>query len=142
MTAVKTGDTVSVHYTGRLNDGTVFDSSEGREPLQFKVGDGMVIPGFEQAVTGMKVGEKKTAEIPVDQAYGPREEGLVMPVPKNQFPPEIKPEVGQQLQMGMANGQTVVVRVAEVGDETVTLDANPPLAGHDLVFDLELVAIA
>ncbi len=142
MAQAKSGDKVEVHYTGRLTDGTVFDSSEGRAPLQFTVGEGQVIPGFEQAVIAMSVGDKKTVEIPADQAYGPAQNELVMPVPRDQFPPEIVPEVGQKLQVGHPSGQTLVVTVTDVKDDIVTLDANPPLAGKDLVFDIELVAIA
>ena len=142
MAQAKSGDKVEVHYTGRLTDGTVFDSSEGRAPLQFTVGEGQVIPGFEQAVIAMSVGDKKTVEIPADQAYGPAQNELVMPVPRDQFPPEIVPEVGQKLQVGHPSGQTLVVTVTDVKDDIVPLDANPPLAGKDLVFDIELVAIA
>jgi len=142
MAQAKSGDKVQVHYTGRLTDGTVFDSSEGRPPLEFTVGEGQVIPGFENAVIAMEVGDKKTVEIPVDQAYGPSQDELVMPVPRDQFPPDITPEVGQQLQMGHPSGQTLVVTVTDVKEDIVTLDANPPLAGEDLTFDIELVAIA
>ncbi|MFZ5776226.1 MAG: FKBP-type peptidyl-prolyl cis-trans isomerase [Thermodesulfobacteriota bacterium] len=142
MSAAKTGDSVSIHYTGTLTDGTVFDSSAGREPLQFTIGSGMVIPGFDAAVNGMQVGETKKVTIPCAEAYGERNEELIIQVPRDQVPPEINPEIGQKLQMGGPNGQLVVVSVTEVTDQAVTLDANPPLAGKDLVFDLELVAIA
>ena len=142
MTQAKSGDKVQVHYTGRLTDGTVFDSSEGRAPLGFTVGEGQVIPGFENAVVGMQIGDKKTVNIPVDQAYGPKQNELIMPVPRDQFPPEIVPEVGQKLQMGHPSGQMLVVTVTDVKEDIVTLDANPPLAGEDLTFDIELVAIA
>ena len=141
MAQAKAGDTVHVHYTGRLNDGTVFDSSDGRDPLKFTLGSGQVIPGFDNAVANMSIGEKKTVEIPVDQAYGPTQDDLVMPVPRNQFPPDIIPEVGQQLQVGSPTGELLVVTVTDVKEDIVTLDANPPLAGEDLIFDLELVAI-
>ncbi|MDH5297709.1 MAG: peptidylprolyl isomerase [Desulfobulbaceae bacterium] len=142
MAQAKSGDTVEVHYTGRLNDGTVFDSSEGRAPLKFTLGASQVIPGFENAVISMKIGDKKTVEIPVDQAYGPAQDDLVMPVPRDQFPDDIVPEVGLKLQVGSPNGELLVVTVTDVKDDIVTLDANPPLAGQDLIFDLELVAIA
>jgi len=141
MAQAKAGDTVHVHYTGRLNDGTVFDSSDGRDPLKFTLGSGQVIPGFDNAVINMSIGEKKTVEIPVDEAYGPSQDDLVMPVPRNQFPPDIIPEVGQQLQVGSPTGEMLVVTVTDVKEDIVTLDANPPLAGEDLTFDLELVAI-
>ena len=142
MTQAKQGDTVKVHYTGKLTDGTVFDSSQGREPLEFTIGQGQVIPGFEQAVTGMAPSETKTAEIPMDQAYGPRHDEMMMEVPRDQVPADVDPQVGQRLQVGMQSGQQVVVTVTNVSDENITLDANPPLAGKDLVFDIELVEIA
>lgn len=142
MSQAKKGDSVKIHYTGTLQDGTTFDSSAGREPLEFEVGSGQVIPGFDEAVIGMVVGESKSVNIPVDKAYGPRNEELVMSAPLDQVPPDLNPEVGQKLQMGGPNGELVVVEVIEVTDEHITLDANPPLAGKDLNFDIELVAIA
>ncbi len=141
MTQAQHGDTVKIHYTGTLEDGTVFDSSEGNDPLEFTLGSGQVIVGFEEAVTGMKSGDKKKVDIPADKAYGQRNDEMVLKAPRDQVPSDIDPEVGQQLQMGGPNGETVVVRVTEVTDEHVTLDANPPLAGKDLTFDIELVAI-
>lgn len=141
MTQAQHGDTVKIHYTGTLDDGTVFDSSEGHDPLEFTLGSGQVIVGFEEAVTGMGSGEKKQVTIPADKAYGQRNEEMVIQAPRDQVPPDIKPEVGQQLQMGGPDGETVIVRVVEITNEHVTLDANPPLAGKDLTFDLELVAI-
>lgn len=141
MTTAKHGDTVKVHYTGKLKDGTVFDSSQGREPLQFTIGKGQVIPGFEEAVTGMAPQENRTAEIPVDKAYGPRHQEMVMEVPREQVPQDIKPKVGQRLQVGMQTGQPVVVTVTEVSETSITLDANPPLSGQDLIFEIELVEI-
>ncbi len=140
MTQAERGDTVRVHYTGTLAGGEQFDSSAGRDPLEFTLGDGMVIPGFESAVTGMTVGESKTFDIPSDQAYGPRRDEMVMQVDRNQFPDHIDPEVGQQLQMQQGN-QAFVVTVAEVNDDAVTLDGNHPLAGQDLTFTIELVEI-
>jgi peptidylprolyl isomerase len=141
MTQAKQGDTVKVHYTGKLKDGTIFDSSQGREPLQFTIGAGQVIPGFEEAVTGMAPQESKTANIPADKAYGQRHEEMVMEVPREQVPPDLQPEVGQRLQVGMQSGQPVVVTITEVGETSITLDANPPLAGKDLIFDIQLVEI-
>lgn len=141
MQQVKSGDTVKVHYHGKLTDGTTFDSSSGREPLEFEVGSGMVIKGFDDGVTGMAVGEKKTINIPVDEAYGPKQTEMMIPFPRNQFPADLNPEVGMPLTMTTAQGQPVQVVIAEVGDDTVILDANHPLAGQDLVFDLELVEI-
>lgn len=142
MTTVKQGDTVHIHYTGSLEDGAVFDSSAGREPLSFTIGSGQVIPGFEEAVMGMAVNEKKNVTIPVDKAYGPRNEELVLTVPKVQVPPDLNPEVGQKLQMQGPDNSPVIVEVTEVAEEHIKLDANPPLAGKDLIFDIELVRIA
>ena len=141
MTQAKKGDTVQIHYTGRLKDGSVFDTSSGREPLQFVVGSGQVIPGFDEAVTGMSVGEKKTADIPCDKAYGERNPSMVMVVDRKHVPADINPEVGQRLEMGSPTGEILAVSVIDVNNENITLDANPPLAGEDLTFDIELVAI-
>lgn len=141
MSTAQSGDAVRIHYTGRLNDGTVFDSSEGREPLGFTLGSGEVIPGFDQGVAGMDVGETKTIEIPAEEAYGAYRDDLALQVGRDQFPADIDPEVGQQLQLGMADGGALSVVVTEINDETVTLDANHPLAGKDLIFDLELVSV-
>jgi peptidylprolyl isomerase len=142
MTQAKEGDTVKIHYTGKLNDGTVFDTSEGRDPLSFTIGSGQVIPGFEEAVVGMAMEEKKNVTIPPEKAYGPRNEEMVISVPRNQVPPDINPETGQRLQMQGPNEQMVIVEITEVTAETITLDANPPLAGKDLIFDIQLVEIA
>jgi peptidylprolyl isomerase len=141
MAQAKPNDTVKVHYTGKLNDGTVFDSSIEREPLQFTLGEGQVIPGFENAVLGMTAGESKTITIAADQAYGPRRDDLILAVGRDQFPTDITPEVGQQLQVRQTNGDVALVTVAEVGEAAVKLDANHPLAGHDLTFDIQLVEI-
>ncbi|MGR3637617.1 MAG: FKBP-type peptidyl-prolyl cis-trans isomerase [Shimia sp.] len=141
MTAAKSGDTVRIHYTGTLSDGSVFDSSEGRDPLEFTLGSGQVIPGFDNAVDGMSVGDKKVAEIPADQAYGPRQDDAMQDVPREQIPAEIPLEVGLQLQMQAPTGQVVPVTVVEITDETVKLDANHMLAGKDLTFAIELVSI-
>jgi peptidylprolyl isomerase len=142
MSEAQKGNTVKVHYTGKLSDGTVFDTSVEREPLEFVLGEGKVIPGFESGVEGMKTGESKTITIPSDQAYGPRQEQLVAEVKKDQFPPDLNPQMGQQLQLQQENGQVVVVTVTDINENQVTLDANHPLAGKDLIFDVELVEIA
>ena len=141
MTQVKHGDTVKIHYTGKLKDGTVFDSSEGREPLEFKIGGGQVIKGFENGVTGMLVDDEKTVEIPPEEAYGYAREDMLLKVPKTNFPDNITPEVGMKLQMQQENGTPVVVTVKKVDEESVTLDANHHLAGKTLIFDLKLVSI-
>jgi len=141
MQQVKSGDKVKVHYHGRLTDGTVFDSSEGRDPLEFEVGSGMVIRGFDNGVLGMIVGDKRTVEIPVEDAYGPEDPQMIMDFPVDRFPADMKPEVGMQLNMSNGSGQNFPVIIREVKDGTVILDANHPLAGEDLIFDLELVEI-
>ena len=141
MQQVKAGDTVKVHYHGRLTDGTTFDSSEGRQPLEFTVGSGMVIRGFDNGVMGMNIGDKKTIEIPVQDAYGPKDPQMVMDFPIDRFPEDMKPEVGMQLNMSNGSGQQFPVVITEIKGDTVILDANHPLAGEDLVFDLELVEI-
>ena len=135
------GDTVRVHYTGTLTDGTQFDSSAGREPLEFTLGSGQVIPGFDAGVTGMEPGESKTVMILAADAYGPRRPEMVLEVGHEQFPDDMVPEVGQQLQLSQPDGQAVVVTVTEVTDDGVLLDANHPLAGEDLRFELTLDSI-
>lgn len=141
MTAVKTGDTVSIHYTGTLADGAVFDSSTGRDPLQFEVGSGQIIPGLDVALPGMTVGDKKVVEVPSDQAYGAVNEDARQAIPRGDIPADIPLEVGTQLQMQTPQGQVMPVTVAEVTETEVTLDANHPLAGKDLTFAIELVKI-
>lgn len=141
MASAKPGDTVKVHYTGRLEDGTIFDSSVQREPLAFQLGAGQIIPGFEKAVEGLEPGQKTTTRIPAAEAYGPHSEDAMLKVQRSQMPPEIQPEVGQQLQMQQDNGQPITVRVVEVDESTVMLDANHPLAGKNLEFEIELVAV-
>lgn len=141
MVQAKSGDTVKIHYTGKLDDGTVFDSSINRDPLEFTLAEGQVIPGFEQAVVGMSPGESKTQKIPVDQAYGPYREDMVIQVSREMLPPDLQPEVGQQLQVQQPTGQAIPVIVTEVNNGQVTLDANHPLAGENLTFDIQLVEI-
>lgn len=141
MAQAKTGDTVHIHYTGRLADGTVFDTSRDREPLSFTLGEGRVIPGFEEAVTGMEPGQSKVTEIPSDRAYGPRRPEMEMTVPRAQLPDGLDPEVGQQLQMQTAEGQAFPVTVTATTDDAIELDANHPLAGEDLTFDIQLVKV-
>jgi peptidylprolyl isomerase len=141
MQQVQKGDTVNVHYHGRLQDGSTFDSSEGREPLQFSAGSGQVIKGFDDAVLNMAPGEKKTVHIPVAEAYGERNDDMVMEYPREEFPADMNPEVGMELQMGDNAGNVFPVVITEVNGDTVMLDANHPLAGQDLIFDIELVSI-
>jgi peptidylprolyl isomerase len=140
MTQAKHGDRVGIHYTGRLADGTVFDERHDAL-LSFTLGAEEVIPGFDQAVTGMATGEKKTVTIPAGDAYGEREEELMFPVPRSQFPPDIAPAVGMQLAIQAADGQTIPVRVCDVDEMRVILDANHPLAGQALTFDIQLMEI-
>lgn len=141
MTQAKQGDTVQIHYTGKLQDGTVFDTSVEREPLSFSLGEGQVIPGFESAVVGMSPGETKTATIASDEAYGPRRSEMVLVVEREKIPDEIPLDLGQRLQLQGPQGQALPVVVTDVSDSEVTLDANHPLAGEDLTFDIELVSI-
>jgi FKBP-type peptidyl-prolyl cis-trans isomerase 2 len=141
MQQAQQGDKVKVHYHGTLRTGETFDSSEGREPLEFTLGSGQVIKGFDEGVTGMSVGEKRTVEIPVGDAYGEKSQDLIIEFPKEQFPGDMTPEVGQQLMMSNGSGQSFPVTIQEVKEDSVLLDANHPLAGQDLIFDLELVEI-
>lgn len=141
MQQVKKGDTVKVHYKGKLTNGNTFDSSEGRQPLEFKVGSGMVIPGFDNGVLGMSVGEKRTVHIPVQEAYGIKQEELLMEFPIERFPANMKPEIGMELNMSNGSGENFPVKITAVKDDVVTLDANHPLAGEDLVFDIEVMHI-
>ncbi len=141
MTQAKTGDTVKVHYTGTLENGTVFDSSLEREPLEFTIGQGQLIPDFEQAIVGMGIKENKTINVQSENAYGPHKAEMIAKVERGQIPPDLKPQVGDQLQMQQPDGQTIRVIVVEADEATITLDANHPLAGKDLSFALELVEI-
>lgn len=137
----KSGDKVSVHYTGTLSDGTVFDSSKGKEPLMFTVDSGEVIPGFDQAVLGMQIKETKVVTIPEAEAYGRHFEEMVVDVERCNFPDDITPEVGIGLQLTQPDGRQIMVTIVKVSDSHVTLDANHPLAGKDLTFELELLSI-
>lgn len=141
MTQVKSGDSVRIHYTGTLDDGTEFDSSTGTDPLEFTVGSGQIIPGLDKALPGMEVGDKKTVRVPADEAYGAHDPDASQEVPKDQFPADIPVEVGTQLQVQTPDGQVVQVVIIAVTEETATLDANHPLAGKDLTFDIELMSI-
>lgn len=140
MSTVEKGDTVKVHYTGKLEDGTVFDTSQEREPLEFTLGEGQLIPGFEKAVEGLSVGESTSVTIPTEEAYGEWNEQLELEVSKDDLPDNIEPEVGMQLQMQQQQSEQMIpVKITQVNDNSVTLDANHPLAGKTLVFDIELV---
>lgn len=141
MSQAKSGDTVKIHYTGSLADGTQFDSSKGRDPLEFEVGSGQVIPGFDKAVEGMSVGDEKTVNIACEDAYGPHHEQMVQEVPNSALPEGMKPEVGMGLQAQSQDGQPINLMVTAVGDDSITVDANHPLAGKNLNFDIALVAI-
>ncbi|MGD1889806.1 MAG: peptidylprolyl isomerase [Cyclobacteriaceae bacterium] len=141
MSKAKTGDTVQVHYTGTLDDGSQFDSSRQRDqPLEFTLGQGQMIPGFEKAVDGMEVGDSKQVKIPSQEAYGEKKPEMIMEVSKGDFPPNITPEVGQQLAVN-TQGRQVPVVITEMREDSVVLDANHPLAGQDLTFDIELMNI-
>jgi FKBP-type peptidyl-prolyl cis-trans isomerase SlpA len=141
MTKVKDGSTVKVHYTGKLTDGTVFDSSEGREPLAFTIGAGMMIPGFEQGVLGMELNEEKTVSIKPEDAYGEVREDMVAEVPKAQLPPDMEVEKGMDLMSQTPDGQQMVVKVVDVKDDSIVVDANHALAGKELVFDIKVVEV-
>ena len=135
------GDTVRIHYTGTLEDSTVFDSSLERDPLEVTLGEGMLIPGFEEAVRGMHVGQSKTVTISPEEAYGPHLDEMVLVIEREQLPPELNPVVGQQLQMPQQDGRVIIALVTDVSETTITVDANHPLAGKDLTFEIELVEI-
>ncbi len=141
MTQAKKGDKVAIHYTGKLTDGTEFDSSAGRDPLEFQVGSGQIIAGLDEKVEGMAVGETATVTVPAADAYGEHDPARVHKLPRAQIPNEIELSAGKQLSATTSDGNEIALNVVEVGDEHVTLDANHPLAGQDLVFDLELVDI-
>jgi peptidylprolyl isomerase len=142
MGQAKSGDTVTVHYIGTLEDGTAFDSSEGGDPLEFAIGSGNVIPGFEQAVLGMNPGDSKTVTIPSDDAYGPYLEDRVLVVERQQIPSDMPIDIGGQLQIQQEGGMVIPVIITDITDNEVTLDANHPLAGEDLTFKITLVSIS
>lgn len=141
MSQAKTGDTVKIHYTGTLDDGTQFDSSAGRDPLEFEIGGGQVIPGFDKAVEGMAVGDNKNVRIEATDAYGERHEQLIQQVPRSALPDDLTPEEGMALQSQAPDGQVMMLMVTAVGEEEITVDANHPLAGQALSFEIELVSI-
>ncbi len=141
MAQAKQGDTVQINYTGKLGDGTVFDTSLTRHPLQFTLGKGQLIAGFEQAVLGMSAGEKKTVVVPAEEAYGPRREESVVAMERKNLPADVNPQVGQRLEITQADDQTALVTVTDISETSVTLDANHPLAGKALTFDIELINI-
>ncbi|MDV2964434.1 peptidylprolyl isomerase [Nitratireductor aquimarinus] len=141
MSQVKSGDVVRIHYTGKLADGTQFDSSAGREPLEFKVGSGQIIPGLDRQIQGMKQGESGTLTIPAAEAYGARDENQVQVVPRTALPPEMEVQVGSNLQATTPDGNQISLTVVGVSDAEITVDANHPLAGHDLVFEIEIVEV-
>ncbi|HCO12033.1 MAG TPA: peptidylprolyl isomerase [Desulfonauticus sp.] len=140
MARIAPGTEVFVHYTGKLTDGTVFDSSEGREPLSFVIGSQQVIPGFEEAVAEMEVGEKKTVTIPCAEAYGPKRDDLLIDIPNEHIPADIPREVGQQVLLRHPEGHEFPAYIVEVKEDSLTIDANHPLAGEDLIFEIELVS--
>lgn len=141
MRKVQNGDKVKVHYHGKLTNGTTFDSSAGRDPLEFKVGAGQMIKGFDKGVLEMEVGEKRTVHIIAAEAYGPKVAENIFEYPANQIPADFKPELGQMVEMGDPNGNMFQVKITAITPEYITLDANHPLAGEDLIFDIELVEI-
>jgi peptidylprolyl isomerase len=142
MAQAKIGDTVSVHYTGKLKDGSVFDTSRDRDPLQFKIGEGEIIPGFEKAVIGMEVEDTKTIKIPSDEAYGPHREDLVLVIDRSDLPDEVPAKVSTQVKLRLPNNKATLATITQVTTEKITLDANHPLAGMDLTFSIELMEIA
>jgi len=141
MAQAKAGDRVKINFTGKLEDGSVFANTANSEPLEFKLGEGKLIPGVEKAVEGMNVGESKTVKVLPEQAYGQRHDELVEVVGRDKFPKDVKPQVGQQFEVPQQEGQSIVVRVVDVSEQSVTLDGNHPLAGRDLTFELELLEI-
>ena len=142
MTAAAIGDTVKVHYTVKLSDGTMVDSSSGSDPLEFKLGEGQLIQGFEEAVIGMEPGESSVTNVPAEKAYGPHHDELTLEVNRDQLPPSIDPQIGQQLQLQKESGGAINVLITDVTEESVKLDANHPLAGKELTFEIELMEIS
>lgn len=142
MSKAKDGDQVKVHYTGQLENGDVFDSSRQRDPLEFVIGSGNVLPGFENGIIDMEVGDSKRITISPEEGYGEKREELVVTVMRNEFPDHIAPAVGQQLQIKQEKGDILNVNITALDEESITLDANHPLAGHTLLFEVELMEIA
>ncbi len=142
MSKVKDGDTVKVHYTGKLENGEVFDTSKEQEPFEFTVGNKAVIPGFEKGVFGMEVGDSKSIEIPPEEAYGAKQDQLVVEVNRSEFPDDITPTIGQRLQIRQQDGNPIIVTITDLAEDIITLDANHPLAGYTLFFDVEVIEIA
>ncbi len=142
MAAAKSGDTVKVHYTGMLEDGQIFDTTEGDEPFEFTIGEGEVIAGFEEAVVGLEPGQSRSAKVTSEEAYGPYRDDLLADFPRSEFPDDLDLEEGQALEIEDPSGQRTLVRIVEVKDDAVTLDGNHPLAGQDLMFEVELVEVA
>ena len=142
MSQAKTGDTVKIHYTGTLDDGSQFDSSTGRDPLEFTLGEGQVIPGFDKAVEGMAVGDSKSVNIPAEEAYGPRHDQMIQEVPLSALPDDLEPQVGMGLQARRPDGAMLDLTITAIGEESITVDGNHPLAGEALNFQLELVEIS
>ena len=141
MAQAEAGDRVKINFTGKLEDGSVFANTADSEPLEFQLGEGNIIPGIENAVEGMNVGESKTVKVPPEQSYGQRHDELVEVVGRDKFPKDVEPQVGQKFEVSQQEGQPMVVRVVDVSEQTVTLDGNHPLAGRDLTFELELIEI-
>ena len=141
MTQAKSGDTVTIQYTGRLEDNSVFDTSVYREPIQLTIGQGRTIPALEEAIIGMETGESKTVEIPSEQAYGAYQKELVHTVSRKVLPVEMEPKIGKRLKATSMDGRAFSVTIKDVSENSVTMDANHPLAGKDLTFDIELIAI-
>ena len=141
MAQAKQGDTVNVHYTGKLVDGTIFDTSRNRNPLQFTIGKGQVIVGFEQAINGMNPGESKTITVPMNNAYGPHRDEMVITMERSKLPSDLAPKVGQRLELTQMDDRNILVTVTSVTDSMIVLDANHPLSGKNLIFDIELVGI-
>lgn len=142
MSQAKDGDTVKVHYTGKLENGTVFDTSKDRQPFEFAVGSGKIIPGFEKGITGMGVGDRKTITVLPEEAYGPSRKELIVDIKKTDLPEDITPAIGKQLQVQQKDGNPIETTITDMDEDTVTLDANHPLAGNTLLFEVELVEIA
>jgi peptidylprolyl isomerase len=140
LSQVKKGDTVKVHYTGTLNNGEIFDTSKEREPLEFTLGKGQLIPGFEKAVLGLNIGDSTKVDIPSTEAYGEERSDLIINVPIDQLPEDVTPQIGMQLQVNQPDGQPIPVRITEIDETELTLNANHPLAGKDLTFEIELIA--